>query len=116
MTFRPACRPKAGFSPRGNAYDVVKFEGDELGNIQDFVHLSESFIENLKNVRARDIVWVTKDIKTASRYGTADKVFDLGKNPRIIAKDGDGGFLVLKDKGVQQLTDFFNQVKRERGA
>jgi len=110
-----AYRAETGFTPRGSAFDVVQFERDELGNKEDFAHLSENFVERLKNIQARDVVWVTKTKKVASRYGIADKVFDLGENPRIIAEDGDGGFLILKSKGVQQLTDFFNQVKEREG-
>ncbi len=93
-------RADTGFSqdPGTTAYDVVKFESDDSGNIKDFEHLGEGVLETLKGIPAKDVVWVTKDKAVAATYGEVDEVYDLGDNPKILAEDGDGGFLVLKDK------------------
>ncbi|MBU2524138.1 hypothetical protein KKG71_03010 [Patescibacteria group bacterium] len=95
-----AYRGDTGFTPRRNAtaLDVVKFEEDELGNATDFMHLTLDMRKELGRRRAKDVVWMANEKSVAERYGVVDLVYDLGDNPKIIATDGDGGFLVLKDK------------------
>ena len=111
-----AYRADSGYShsPSDTAYDVVKFESEELGNKGEYAHLSKEIIEKLKDIPAKDIVWVTKTKAKASEYGEVDKVYDLGDNPRIIAEDGDGGFLVLKSKGTKQLTDIWEKANKPK--
>ena len=80
------------------ALDVVKFEENELENAGEFYRLTPAMRKELSKRGARDLVWVAREKSVAKRYGIVDLVYDLGKNPRIIADDGDGGWLVLKDK------------------
>jgi len=77
------------------ALDVIRFEEDELGNKQDFKYLSEKTRKELGNISVNRVIWVCKTKKEASRYGEAELI-NLGKNPKIIANDGEGGYLVLK--------------------
>jgi hypothetical protein len=78
------------------AIDVINFEEKELGNT-DTKHLTLEIRKQLSKYPAKDIVWVTKLKKDAKKYGIVDRVYDLGKTPKIIAEDGDGGYLLLKD-------------------
>lgn len=92
-------RVSTGFSNKVSAFDIIKFESIELGNFQEYQHISQEIMEKLKHISAKDIVWVTKTKNDATRYGKMEdinEVYDLGTNPKIIAEDGDGGFLVLK--------------------
>lgn len=97
-----AYRAETGFiQDKGTtAADVVKFEEEELGNFEDFKHLTPEVKSELAKYPAKDIAWITKNKEDAETYGVVDEVYDLGKNPKIIAEDGDGGYLVLKDKST----------------
>ena len=94
-----AYRSDTGFIQEKNttALDVVKFEENELENVVGFEHLTQDMRKELSRRSAEDIVWVSNKKSVAKRYGIVDLVYDLGDNPKIIAIDGDGGFLVLKD-------------------
>ena len=105
---------------RDTALDVIKFESEELGNAGDFVNIPPRFKDALRDVSAKDVVWVTKTQEDAARYGTPDKIYDLGDTPLVLAQDGDGGFLLLKSSGVQklkqskQLQDIWNNASTPR--
>jgi hypothetical protein len=76
------------------AYDVIKFERDELGNNSIFEHLPESILCALKSVPCDEIVWVAKTRATARRYGRAQP-WDIGDDAAVLADDLEGGYLVL---------------------
>ena len=78
------------------AFNVIEFECVELGNYKDFKHLTEEMLNELHQYPASSIVWVTKTKKDAEYYG---KVYEIdGDNARIIATDGDNGYLILQMK------------------
>ena len=85
--------------PRGaTAGDVVRFEEEELGNE---LGVTDEVLRQLDRYSASDVVWVTKKKEDAKYYLSegmtmADiTTIDLGKG-RIVAEDGQGGFLVLR--------------------
>ena len=93
-------RVPAYFPVRGMATDIVDFEREELGNDNG---VSEIVYEALKrgNVRAKDIVWVTRNPKEAAeRYGDGNmeavETIDMPSGSVIIGEDGDDGYLVWK--------------------
>lgn len=92
-----AYRSDTGYShgPKDTAADVINFESDELGNVSDFEHLTPEILAELKKYPAKRIKWVTKNEKDASRYGSPENISDRVKGGRIIAEDGDGGYLIL---------------------
>lgn len=91
-----AYRGETGYTNGGKtAFDIVKFECVELGNYNDFKHLTEKQILELKKYPADKIIWITKNKKIAKHYGEVYQVEDLN-NARIIATDGDNGYLILK--------------------
>jgi hypothetical protein len=77
--------------------DVIKFEEQELGNKQDYKHLSSKLRKELSKIPADRCIWVCKIKQDAKIYGTPEEI-QLGKNPKIIAYDYCGGYLVLKTK------------------
>ena len=79
------------------AFDVVKFECTELGNFGDFEHLNTNMLNELKKYSTDDIIWVTKSKRQAKHYGEVCLVY-MTENERIIATDGDNGYLILKMK------------------
>jgi hypothetical protein len=54
-------------------------------------------LNELKKYSADDVIWVTKSKKQAKHYGEICLIYMTG-NERIIATDGDNGFLILKVK------------------
>jgi hypothetical protein len=108
-----AFRVDSGFKAPGSAFDVIEYAKNEEGNVEEYSHLSLSLLRALKTVPAKDIIWVTKTKNDAKRYadmGEIEQVTHLGKNARIIAEDGDGGFLVLTTDGVNKLIDIWNKA------
>jgi hypothetical protein len=77
------------------ALDVVEFEENELGNYNDFKHLNKTIRKQLSNLKYNQVVWVCKTKVETNRYGEAELI-DLGKKPKILATDNEGGYLVLK--------------------
>lgn len=73
------------------AGDVVRYEQQELGN--DY-GITEKQLKELDRYPAWCLVWVTKKKKDAKRYGRP-QLFDVGKDYKVIAEDGDGGYLIL---------------------
>ena len=93
-----AYRGVTGYRNTGKtAFDVVKFECTELGNFGDFEHLNTNMLNELKKYSADKIIWVTKSKRQAKHYGEVCLIYMTG-NERIIATDGDNGFLILKTK------------------
>ena len=104
-----AWRADTGLLIKGKtALEVVEFEEQELGNTDDFKHLSAELRATLATIPASEIVWVTKRKKDADRYGEAERV-DLGEAALVLAEDGDGGYLILK-KGLVTTTPRFPAV------
>ena len=76
------------------AQDIVDFEADELGNI-DIREQAESLDINLRDIPARNVLWVAKNLETAEKYGSNAEEIDIPKNSMIIAGDDeDGEYLV----------------------
>jgi hypothetical protein len=93
-----AFRGYTGYRNTGlTAFDVIQYESRELGNYADFKHLNKTMLNELKKYSADDIIWVTKDKRMAKHYGEVCLVFGT-HNARIIADDGDDGYLILKMK------------------
>jgi hypothetical protein len=94
-----AYRVDTGFNNKGKtAGDVIRFEEYELGNIDDFLHITDEKLKELDNYPARDIVWVTKTLEDAKRYSNEKDFSDIEEfdiNGEVIAEDGDGGYLIL---------------------
>jgi len=85
----------------------VDFEADELGNedVQIGREKAKELGIDLSQYSHKDIVWVTKSKEDAERYGDAEDVQEVPiESGTIIAEDGDGGFLILKDKPVTKET------------
>lgn len=90
-----------GIPSGATAGDIIRFEKEELGN--DY-GLSEELIAELDKYSARDIIWVTKTRKEAKKYLSEGRpesdimeVEDL-EGSRIVADDGEGGYLVLRKR------------------
>lgn len=77
------------------AGDVVRFEQDELGND---LGADAELLEELDRYPALDLVWVVPSRETALRYGEEVAQVNLGLDPRIVAEDGDEGYLVIRRK------------------
>ena len=76
------------------AQDIVDFEADELGNI-DIREQAESLDINLRDIAARNVLWVAKDLETARKYGANAEEIAIPENSMIIAGDDeDGEYLV----------------------
>ena len=97
-----AWRADTGLLLRGStALSVIAFEEQELGNAADFAHLDRAQRAELAAMKSDQIVWVTRVRRAAARYGDPERI-DLGENARIVAEDGDGGFLVLRGDTTEQ--------------
>ncbi len=130
-----AYRAHSGNRNRGTAADVVRFERDELGNEEDFKHLTDEEMKELEDRPASDLVWVTRDKESAIIYTQEDlgdedtarpeNVDDISadvKGGKVIATEGDGGYLVLKPKSTEKAVTTARarrttiKVARARGA
>ena len=86
---------------------MLKFERDENGNDLADMSVDDRILKQLAGRRASDLVWVTFSRENAMRYADPDwqeqdeptmpERYDLGENARIVAEDGDGGYLILMD-------------------
>jgi hypothetical protein len=80
------------------AADVIRFEREELGNEDN---VSPEALAALDHYRAKDTLWVTKKREDAAEYLSEGRPkSDIQEFPevdggRIIADDGQGGYLVL---------------------
>jgi len=88
-------RADTGFKPSGTAEDVVRYEVEELGN-EDIGEQARRTGIDLSRFPASQIVWVTKNKSVARHYGEVEE-YHIPQNSKIIATDGDGGYLVLKE-------------------
>lgn len=77
------------------AQDIVNFEAVELGN-DDILRQTKGAGIDLTQIPTDQVIWVTKTRRAAERYGEPKEI-DLGSNPQILATDGEGGYLVLKN-------------------
>jgi hypothetical protein len=77
-----------------SVYDVIKFETDELGNGNDFKHITEETLLQLKMLHASRCVWVTKKKGDALIYGRPES-YNVGEGAVILAEDRCRGYLVL---------------------
>ena len=78
------------------AFDVVNYEGVELGNDYILEQAKNNVnLDDLKTRHASALVWVTRTKKDAARYGTPELV-TVPEGSRVVATDPDGGLLVLK--------------------
>jgi hypothetical protein len=87
---------------KDTAADVVRFETEELGND---LAVPPDVMAELAGRAASDIVWVTRKKSDAARYGKPEQQ-QMPPGSRIIAEDGDGGYLVLKPKSVTDTPEF----------
>lgn len=85
-------RVDTGFTARGSAADVVRFEMDELGND---LGIPQDVIATLQAFPARSVIWVAKRKKDALRYGESPDKISFSDKAVILAEDGDEGFLVF---------------------
>ncbi len=100
LTFEgTAFRSPSGFTQaRGTtAADVVRFEREELGNID--LDISEGVLSELENISSRDIIWVTRTKRAARQYGIPE-VEELPEGSRVLAEIGPDGVLVLKGGAI----------------
>lgn len=88
-----AFRADTGFTHEkgATAADVVRYEQEELGNK---LNVSDETLKDLGQYPASKVVWVAKEKSDAMRYGEEISEVDV-EGWKIIAEDGDGGFLVL---------------------
>ena len=121
-----AYRVDSGFwHERGTtAGDVVRFERDELENIDDFAHITDEKLAELDKYPAKNVVWVTKTYEDAKRYSTEPDFSDIDEfdlTGEILGEDGDGGYLVfmkntLNESQLMSLDDLpFKKEVEERG-
>jgi hypothetical protein len=73
------------------AADVVRYEQVELGNK---LGVSAAKIKELENYSAENLRWVTTTKKAGLKYGKPQKT-PIGKQTELIARDGEGGLLLL---------------------
>jgi hypothetical protein len=73
------------------AGDVVRFERDEYSNNYG---ITDEQLKELDKYSARQISWYTINKKDALHYGRNPEKHNV--NGKIIAEDGDGGYLVLE--------------------
>jgi len=79
-----------GSAIQGTAADIIKYEREELGNI-DVVPVEGI---DLGKISAKKTVWLTENEKSAEHYGKVESKQYAKGSYRIIARDGNGGVLV----------------------
>lgn len=95
------------------AGDVVRYERDELGNVENFAHITDNDLKKLDKYPAKSIVWVTKTFEDAKRYSNNNDFSDIDEfelNGRIIGEDGDGGYLVLINNNLNEGSVPYNRT------
>jgi len=87
--------PKSSMPPNKSAYDVIQYEIQELGNdIRS--NLSE---EELKQIPAYKLQWLTSDKDYASEFGDVYKV-NTNNKTKIVAVDPNGGLLIFFESSI----------------
>jgi hypothetical protein len=96
---------KAWRSPTGyqhdsdtTAGDVVRYEQEELGNN---LSVTLDTLKYLDEYPATSLIWVTRKISFADKYGNPKEV-QLSIYTEIIAEDGEGGYLVLDPRNKSE--------------
>jgi tRNA nucleotidyltransferase/poly(A) polymerase/2'-5' RNA ligase len=90
------------------AGDVVRYERDELENVDDFAHITDKKLAELDKYPAKKIIWVTKTFEDAKRYSNEPDFSDIDEfdlSGEVIGEDGDGGYLVLIKNNVSEEID-----------
>lgn len=89
------------------AADVIRFEANELGNTHVLEHAFKAAKKHsldLNNISADDIVWVTRNKRTAEKlYGYGEKAsrWQIPKNSIVLSDIGDDGILLYTgDTGI----------------
>jgi hypothetical protein len=78
--------------------DIIRFEREELKNVYP---VSDALMRELDKYSYRDAVWVTKEKEDAMDYLSEGMTeadiseMSLGAGAKIVAEDGQGGYLVL---------------------
>lgn len=75
------------------AQEIVDFEAEELGNA-DTKAQAESTGLDLKSILEEEVIWVTKKLEDAKRYGDHAEEVPVSKAAIILAYDEDGGYLL----------------------
>ena len=80
------------------AQQKLDYDASTTGNpvFTEAGDLAENLRIDLNKVPINDMVWVAPDMKTAKKYGEAEE-YKLPQDTVILAKDEEGGFLVLKN-------------------
>jgi len=103
-----AWRTPSGFwQDKGTtAGDVVRYERDELGNVETFSHVTDDMLRELDQYPAEDIVWVGRDREVASLYDQGvgmENVTQSVAGGRVIADIPDGT-LILRPGAKKKTT------------
>jgi hypothetical protein len=94
-----------GIPNKATAGDIVRFEREELGNTMD---VPDELLGELDGYSHRDIVWVTRTRDDARFYLSEGMMardissFYLPANSKIVADDGQGGYLVLRGGTIKR--------------
>ena len=80
------------------AQEKLNYDASTTGNpiFKEAGEVAKSLGIDLNEVPIKEMVWVAPDFKTAEKYNGA-KEFKLPEDTIILAKDDEGGFLVLKN-------------------
>lgn len=89
-------RAESGYThDRGTtALDVINYESEILGN-KDIEESAQKLKIDFSKYSAKNIVWVAKTKKQASRYGEPYP-YEMPENSVIVAKTEDNEFLILR--------------------
>jgi hypothetical protein len=89
-------RAETGFKHdrEATAADVVRYEQEILGNP---LGVDEHAVRALETIPARNMLWVTSNRADALEYGDDVRTVSLA-GAKLIARDTDGGLLVLLDE------------------
>lgn len=102
-----AFRAETGILERGeviqkkfeSAQDKLDYDAKTFGNIaikEKVEGIAEKMNIDLSKVSSKDLTWVASKLETAQKYGKAKEV-KLPKDTIVLAKDEEGGSLILKD-------------------
>jgi hypothetical protein len=93
-------RSETGYSHgKETAADVIRYEQETLGNK---LGVTPEIVSQLEDRPATDVVWVTKSKTAAKHYGTPTEI-TLPPGSKVLAEDGDGGYLILKGNTVEPI-------------
>lgn len=80
------------------AQEKLDYDYGTTGNeiFKNAKKIAEELGIDMKKVPIKELTWVAPDLKTAEKYGEAEEI-KLTEDTIILAKDEEGGFLVLKN-------------------